>query len=225
MLNKMKFCLSIILGSLLTGCSLFSPIPAPQTNTFLLQPNNYYSYAKKNNTTPINLMVLDPTAPAWLNTTNMVYITQPSQVDYFSKNVWADTPAHMLQNNAVASLQQSGRFHAVVAEPFLGNYDKRLDLRILNFSQDFSQKPSQFRLQVLATLVEGQTQQVIASEMFSEIVPCQMDSPRGGVAAANVAVARLNNELLKFSLKCDETSAIPSPQVENVLKTGEGDLK
>lgn len=208
MQNKLIFSLLILLVSLLTGCSILSPVSAPQTNTYLLQFNNCYSLTKQNSSATTNLLVSDPTIPAWLNTTNMAYQLQTSQVNYFSKNVWADTPSHMLQNNIVASLEQSGHFHAVVAEPFSGSYDKRLDIRILNFSQDFTQKPSVFRLQILAILVNGQTQQVIASQIINEDVVSPSDSPIGGVAAANIAVARLNNALLMFTLRSPHP---PSP--------------
>lgn len=213
MQNKLGYCLLVMLGSILTGCSFLSPVSAPQTNSYLLQSYNLCPIFKQNTSATTNLLVSDPTLPAWLNTTNMAYQLQPSQVNYFSKNVWADTPSHMLQNNIVASLGQSGHFHAVIAEPFSGSYDKRLDMRILNFSQDFTQKPSQFRLQVLAILVSGQTQQVIASEIMNENVICQSDSPIGGVTAANIAVAKLNNALLLFALKSDTTATVPSPQV------------
>ncbi len=202
-MDNSKICILGIIGSLLTGCSFLSPVAAPQTNTYLVQSSGNYSVEQKSPASTVNLMVTEPTAPSWLNNTNMVYQMQPTQIDYFSKNAWADTPSHMLQNSVITNLQQSGHFHAVVAEPFSGNYDKRLDLRILNFSQDFSQNPSQFKLQVLAVLVNGQTQQVIASQMFNEIVPSQTGSPSGGVAAANIAVARLNHQLLLFASQKD----------------------
>ena len=76
----------------------------------------------------------------------MVHQQQPMQLNNFSKNQWADTPAHMLQPMVVQALTQSNHYQAVIPAPFVGLYDQRLDLNILDFEQDFTQLPSCFRL-------------------------------------------------------------------------------
>ena len=136
MINKIISSAVVMAMLFLSGCSLLSPVAVSQTNTYVLKVSNSIAPVTRGSSS-INLMVSEPTAPAWLNTSKMAYQTQPSQINYFSKNEWADTPTHMLQNSVVASLQQSGRFHAVLAAPFIGNYDRRLDLRIVDFYSGF----------------------------------------------------------------------------------------
>ena len=191
---KIKLIIAVIIFLTLSGCS---PVTVTQSNTFILKASSYNSPASRT-ASSINLLVSEPTAPEWLNTTNMVYQKYPSQLNYFSKNEWADTPAHLLQNSIVQGLQQSGQFHVVMSAPFVGNYDRRLDMRIFDFSQDFTQQPSQFHVKVLAIVVNGRTQQVVASKLISVDVPASMNSPAGGVQAANKAASQLNTILLKM---------------------------
>lgn len=190
----MKLIIAVFIFSILSGCS---PVTITQSNTYVLKTTSY-NWPALRTASSINLLVSEPTAPEWLSTTNMAYQILPSQLSYFSKNEWADTPAHLLQNTIVQGLQQSGQFNAVMSAPFVGNYDKRLDMRIFDFSQDFTQQPSQFHVKVLAILVSGHTEQVIASKLINVAVPAVTNSPAGGVQAANIAISQLNSILLKM---------------------------
>lgn len=192
----MRLILLILITLMIYGCS---PVAATQTNTYVLKTfSNGYSLVNKSSS--INLLVSEPTAPEWLATTNMAYQIHPSQLNYFSKNQWADTPAHLLQAAIVQGLQQSGQFHAVMTVPFAGNYDKRLDIRIFDFSQDFTAQPSCFHVKILAILVNGLSNKVVASKLIDVSVPSSQNSPAGGVQAANLAVTRLNSILLRMVL-------------------------
>ncbi len=194
-MKKMKFSVIILILLILSGCS---PVTVTQTNTYVLKTiaNNGAIYYQSSSS--INLLVNEPIAPEWLSSTNMAYQTHPLQLNYFSKNAWADTPAHLLQGAIVQCLQQSGRFHAVMSAPFLGNYDQRLDIRIYDFSQDFTQQPSQFHIKVLALLINAKTQRVMTSRIINVSAPALINSPAGGVKAANVAVAKLNDALINM---------------------------
>lgn len=181
---------------LLSGCAL-SPV-----NT---SSDNYQIHAIPSvvtqKTHPITLLVLSPETNAIYNTRQIAYTTRPYQVAYFAKNRWAETPAKMLEQNIVETLQKTHYFAAVISPPVIGRYDYVLSTKLIELNQDFMHKPSVVRLVVQAQLTQASTSRVIAVKQFTftQIAPC--DTPYGGVIAANRAVARLLQEIVWFTTR------------------------
>jgi ABC-type uncharacterized transport system auxiliary subunit len=166
-------CFSILV--LLSSCTLFTPVKTVRTTTYVLtdpvlSPNHSASHATK------SLLVAVPSAPRWLNSSDMAYQTSASKINYFAENEWIAPPALMLEPIIAHALQQSGLYHAVVQAPFGGNVSERLDVQILTMQQDFTENPS----------------------VFSYTIPTVTNNPEGGVQAANKGIEEWIPELIAF---------------------------
>lgn len=197
-MKHMKINVTLVLFAfLLTGCSVLQPINAPVNTTYLLNDptnsqNALVSHAKK------NLLVSIPTAPRWLNTSEMIYQTSASEINYFSQNEWAAPPSLMLEPIVAHALSQSGLYHVVVQAPFGGNADERLDVQILTMQQDFTQNPSVYTMVLQAQLINMKTGDIIRGRRFSYTIPTETNDPAGGVKAANKAIQEWIPQLIEF---------------------------
>ena len=111
-------------------------------------------------------------------------------MDYFALNQWAAKPSELLQPIVVQALESSRNFKSVVFAPYSGNYDRRLDIKILDFKQDFTQHPSRYVIQLQMQLISRDTQQIIISRNVQIEMPCPSDNPQGGVITANQIISQ-----------------------------------
>ncbi len=144
------------------------------------------------------LVVNPPHAAAGFDSRHMIYVRVAHQVEYFARNEWVDTPARMLAPLLVAALERRASFHAVVLTPGASAGDLGLDTQILRLQQDFRTSPSSVRFTLRAALVDRATRHVLGSREFDVSVATAGDDPRGGVAAANLAVQRALEQLAEF---------------------------
>ncbi|HEV2613892.1 MAG TPA: ABC-type transport auxiliary lipoprotein family protein [Gammaproteobacteria bacterium] len=185
---------------LLTGCSPFQPIAVSPKTTYLLNDptigqNDVMSHSKK------NLLVSIPSAPRWLNTSEMAYQTSSSEINYYAENEWAAPPALMLEPIIAHALSQSGLYGVVVQAPFGGNADRRLDVQIITMQQDFTKNPSVYNLVLQAQLINMVTGDIIRGQRFSYTIPTETNNPAGGVKAANKAIEEWIPQLIAFCRK------------------------
>lgn len=150
------------------------------------------------------LLVTRPQARADLDTPRMAYREQDYQLRYFARNRWADVPAQLLLPGLVEALEASGAFGAVVRVGSAAQPELRLDVELLDFSQDFRVTPSEFQLRLRVQLVDLQSRTVLASGILVQHRPATSDDPIGGVQAANAAWQALLPELVAF---CTEALA------------------
>src|SRR3990167_2910530 len=182
----------------LAGCSL-GPLHMEPETTYMIDTLPQHVTTRKPQ--GINILVMLPeTAPAY-NTTQMAYTIKPYQVAYFGKNRFAETHAQMLHPLIVQTLQKTNFFHAVIMLPTMGRYQFILNTRILQLQQNFTHRPPAVELIVLAQLSQVETNQVIATQLFSIHEPIIYRTPYGGVLAANHATEKLLRELALFCLK------------------------
>ncbi len=203
MWNKMRciqFFLLLFCVCLLSGCGLFSPVPQAPAKTYLLNdpilqsPENVRAANKSGKI----LLISEISSPSWLDTNQMAYQSDNNQVSYFALNKWAAPPADLLQPIIVHALSSSGVYKAVVAAPFNGNYDRRLDIQLLEMQQVFTGKSSYYMMTVRAQLIDKSSQKIVAVRRFELKIPSAQNNPEGGVAAANQAVKQWIAELVHF---------------------------
>jgi cholesterol transport system auxiliary component len=132
-------------------------------------------------------------------TASIAYVTQPYELDYFTKSRWADAPARMLAPLIARALDQSGAFRAVVYNPGAVAADLRLDTELVRLQQEFIDKPGRVRLTLRAQLVDLKERRVIAVREIEEIEPATADNAYAGVEAANRALQRALVRLVEFS--------------------------
>lgn len=186
--------LSIGLVSM-TGCS---PVKTLANNEYQLNSFSTKQFTSKPRT--VTLLVTAPEAVAGHQTEQMLYVKKPYQIEAFAKNVWVSPPADMLYPLLVQSLQRSGYFYAVASGLYNVEADYRLDTQLLNLEQNFLKKPSVMDVTVKIVLTRTADNKVIASRIISQQITCPMDTPYGGVIAANKATHQLTAAVTNFAI-------------------------
>jgi len=185
----------ILMGifALLTACS---PIKPSVSNQYKL--SNFSDKQMSNRASKHSILISQPEAVAGYQTEQMLYIKKPFELSSFAHNAWISAPANMLFPLMLQSIQRSGYFYAVASSPTSDQTDYRLDTQLIELQQDFLKIPSEIRLTVKVVLSHVSDNQVIASRVLIQHVLCPMDTPYGGVIAANQAAERFTAELTRF---------------------------
>jgi len=205
--NVFGFGIALLIGSSLTACVNLKPVKTPDTSTYTIDTA---VMPEKGIPSAYSILITTPKSGPGLTGNHIAYIQQPHEISYFSHNRWIDTPANMILPLMVQTLQNSNGFQAVVATPYSGETDLRLDTSILALQQEFTNKPSLVRLTVRAQLINLHTQRVMATQVFQVVQPATTDNPYGGVKAANKAVAKFLTALSQFCIT--NTRNMPLPE-------------
>src|ERR1700733_10452830 len=115
--NRMvKISLLLILGWLLSSCTLLTPAPAFDPTLYTLNPSSITGpqAIKGKSAGQLSILVLAPVANPEIDTNKMAYAKANHQIAYLSKNRWASSPAQMLLPLITQALRKSGHFFAVV---------------------------------------------------------------------------------------------------------------
>lgn len=159
-----------------------------------------YSDLQLNNklVNPVSILVNAPEAVAGYQTEQMLYLQEPYKINAFAHNAWIDPPADMLFPLILQSLQHSGYFYAVASTPSAEQTNYRLDTQLLALQQNFLTKPSSITLSAKVVLTQLKDNRVVASRVITKQIPCSLDTPYGGVLAANQASQQFTAELTQF---------------------------
>ncbi len=199
MMHRRGLTFTVLLAAVwLAGCSIL-PKPEPQTfERYVLEPR-IVPGAPTAAAGPV-LLVAVPQARSDLDTPRMAYRQQDFDIRYFARSRWADSPPQLLLSGLTAALEQSGRFAAVLRAGSPAAPDLRLDTELLDFSQDFRVRPSEFSLRLRVQLVDLADRRVVASRTFEARRAAPEESPYGGVQAANAAWQALLPELVDYCI-------------------------
>ena len=183
---------------LITGCTLFSPVE----NTMRVEVIDKLPLElPQRETHAATLLILPPNSNPVYDTIRIAYRTTPHRVDYFSRHEWGATPAQMLQPLLARTMESTGYFNAVVAPPYFGPYRYALRTEIVDLTQDFTSTPATLHLALRAQLVDGASNQIIASTGITLHEPMQQQTPYAGVVAANDATAQALRQIAGFILE------------------------
>jgi cholesterol transport system auxiliary component len=194
---------AIVALALVAGaCSVLPAPPAQERTIYLL--DTALPQAPAGPKRDLVLAVAPPRAWPGFDTAQMAFMRRPREIEYFSRNAWADAPSRMLAPVVARALAQDGRFAAVVPLPAQLAADLRLDTEIVRLLQDFGASPSRVELTMRAQLIDVQGRRVVAAREMTELEPAGTDDAAGGAAAADRALARMLRRLADF---CAEGSA------------------
>jgi cholesterol transport system auxiliary component len=181
-----KTTLNLLLMPMLVGlsaCSLLGPVKTPTINTYTLTP---HSGVIKEKAGQGILLITMPTATPGLDTSDMIYIQKPHQLNHFAHNQWVASPAKMLMPLLVQSAEKSSCFTAVVSPPFSNTSDFNLQTNVTAFQQEFMLKNSRVRLGLNVTLIDNASGK-IRQKWIEVSVPVSENTPYAGVKAMNEA--------------------------------------
>lgn len=185
-----------ILATALGGLVACSPIKPAISNQYKLSTfsNKQWSPRPGNE----SILITQPEAVTGYQTEQMLYVKKPYEISTFAHNAWIGAPADMLFPLILQSIQRSGYFYAVASSPTADQTDYRLDTQLIELQQNFLKKPVEIHLVAKVVLTHVSDNRTVASRVISERVPCPMESPYGGVLAANQAVERFTAEVTRF---------------------------
>lgn len=191
---------------LLAGCKLLEPVPVKESRNFTLrlQPMQQVTQAEQTHRT---LLLAAVTAAPAVASSQIAYTKgNQAQINYFAYNRWVDTPADMLQNVLTQAFAERGNFNAVVAAPFAGKADLRLNVHIQTFQQEFADNNAQStaHVELMAQLTDEKTQRIIASKRFSVQEAAAAATPEAGVNALNQAVTKLAGQLIAWTVQYNQ---------------------
>lgn len=198
----------VSLFAVLGGCtSSLLPKPPQQPSLYSLNdalndaPPAQAAALRPTTATRPTLIVNPPRAAAGFDTSHIVYLRTPNQIEYFAYSQWVDTPAQMLAPLIVRALERSGAFSAVLLAPTAAAGQLKLDTEVVRLQQEFGSTPSQARFTLRAVLLDNASRRVVAVREFDASVPAPSEDAPGGVSAANLAVQRVLGELSEFAAK------------------------
>jgi cholesterol transport system auxiliary component len=189
----------LLCALLLSGCTLMQVPHAESPHIYVLDTRAQVT------TDPIKrdlvLAVSMPRARPGFDTSQMVYVRQSHELEYFAVNRWADTPARMLAPLLQQTLEQTGAFRAVVPTPGTVPTNIRLDTELVRLQQDFGTTPSRIEITLRAQLIDVPNKRVIAAKVFNETENTPSEDAYGGVIAANRALQRVLGQVADFCVK------------------------
>lgn len=199
MKKHLTFLPILALCTVLAGCSALSPIAMAPTKTYTL--SKLVVAPSPNQQTNQTITVMPVTATRGFDSSAMIYENQPYLLTSFAQNAWIAPPANMLTTLMTAALQQSQSFKAVVMGPSISTSTYLAKITLLGLYQDFMINPSEVVLTLDTTLINGQTNVIIADKTFTTRVKTTANTPYGGVIAANDAVNILLNQITQFLIE------------------------
>jgi cholesterol transport system auxiliary component len=181
---------------LLTGCTLMQPPHVESPHIYVLDPQ--VPETTKHVKRDLVLAVSMPRARAGFDTSQMVYVRKPHELEYFAVNRWANTPTHMLAPLLLQTLEQTGAFRAVVAAGSAVPANIQLDTELIRLQQDFATSPSRIEITLRAQLIDVLNKRAIAVKLFNETEDAPSEDAYGGVTAANRALQGLLSQVADF---------------------------
>lgn len=173
----------------LAGCATVTRQAFPQRYT--LQVALPATRAKVAPSRAATLTIARVAAPAWLQGAGMHYRLQYRHTDVvaaYADSMWAAPPAQMLAWVLRTRLADSGAWRAVVGADAGATTTYRLQVRLDDFVQVFTQpQQSHGLLDATVTLIDGA--RVIAQTRIRLVAPAPSPDAAGGVAALNAAGA------------------------------------
>jgi cholesterol transport system auxiliary component len=194
----------------LGGCASLLPAREPEPTLHVLAPSPpAIADAGKRD---VVLEIALPRAAPGFDTSRIVYVQKPYELDYFARHRWAEAPARMLAPLLTQALERSGTFRAVVQAPTAVPADIRLATELLHLQQNFALRPSQAEVVLRVQLVDVRARRVLATRTFEDAEPAPTDDAYGGVTAANAALARVLAQVVEFCVAESAARVVPLPQ-------------
>lgn len=200
-----KWGMRIRLGGILVailvlgGCTLPQD-QSPPAQTYLLEVGTFAPTPARR-TTSKTLLVAVPKAAPGFDSNRIAYTRQPPKLDYYKDSAWADAPARMLSPILVRAFEATGAFKAVVSPPAPGLANLRVDVDVIRLQQEFMTQPSRVRLMTRIKVVDLKSGHVLGTQVFEAVEPAPGENANGAARAANAAVRKVVEQMVRFALR------------------------
>jgi cholesterol transport system auxiliary component len=183
----------------LAGCTLPQD-KSPPPQTYVLEVGTF-APPRVGRSSGKTLLVAAPRAAPGFDSNRIAYTREPLKLDYYSNNVWSDTPAKMLLPVLVRAFEGTGAFKAVVSPPAPTLANMRVDVDVIRLQQEFMTQPSRVRLTARIKVVDMKSGHVLGTQVFEAVEPAPSDNANGAARAANAAVQKVLDQMVRFALR------------------------
>jgi cholesterol transport system auxiliary component len=111
---------------------------------------------------------------------------------------WSNNIGQLLQGNFIQILQQSGLFKGVTSYTSVAQEDYRLESTVFDFSHRVRDGVSHAIIIVQFSLIDTDSGKMVKSKLFNYAVPTMTTDANGYVNATNIALSRLNRDLIAW---------------------------
>jgi cholesterol transport system auxiliary component len=177
---------AVATASLAACGSLFAPSP-PAPHFYTLDAAAPGALAPRVAASAPMMIVAVPRAEAGFDTDRIVYVLEEHRLQPYADNQWIDTPSKMLAPLISETMSRTGSFGAVLTAPSTvpGQWELQSDIVRLQLEV----AAARFRFTLRIVLIETRTRTVVLTREFDASAPVSGVSPAAAVAAANVVVA------------------------------------
>lgn len=179
-----------------SGC-VTPPAASEPARTYRLGIDQSFETRPSSPEAPI-LLVAMPQAEPGYDTTKMVYVKRPYEIEYYAVNQWAEQPTRMFGSLLIQCLGATGQWRAVVPWPSAIHGDVRLDSYGFAIQQEFTPDLSVVRVRVRTQLVDVKESKILETRSFERVEQAPTRDAYGGVVAANRAVAALLDDITSW---------------------------
>ncbi len=183
----------------LAGCTLPQD-KSPPPQTYVLEVGTFAPPLARRSSGK-TLLVAAPRAAPGFDSNRIAYTREPLKLDYYSNNVWSDTPAKMLLPVLVRAFEGTGAFKAVVSPPAPTLANMRVDVDVIRLQQEFMTQPSRVRLTARIKVVDMKSGHVLGTQVFEALEPAPREDAYGAAQAANAAVRKVLGDMIPFTLQ------------------------
>ncbi len=186
------------LALLVSGCggglSLGSKPPPPTYDLFAAQ-----SFPRRSGPPRGQLIVVEPTALAVLDTEKIVVRPSPDEVAQLGNAQWQDRLPKLLQARVVQSFENASRLRAVgkPGDKLVADFQLVIDVRAFEISATGSTAD----VVIAAKIVRERTGRVVAARIFRASVPSAGTEGPSAVAALNDAFANVAVQLVLWAAR------------------------
>lgn len=180
---------------LLGGCALITGGESPP-DTYDLPMT---SVGRARGVVPAQLTVRQPVALRSLDTDRILVRDGSGKLAYYPTAAWGDTLPKVVQARLVASLEEAGRFRAIITtgEGLSAEYGLAVEIRA--FEVRVQHGSARAVVDFYVKMVDERRNEVVASKQFSAEAPAVKDDAVSGVNALREAFQKVTSDVVRWA--------------------------
>ncbi len=180
---------------LLTGCATQK---LPPVTEYALAPKMMSSHQPEQ-TVPLTIKLSPIVASQVYMTPDFYYVDDSYQRNPYAYSRWIDAPVRMLRLVLQDGLEQSGLFEAVLPPSSILPADLQLETTLYDFSHHVGTgSSSEAVVRIRFYLVDVRKGKILGSRQFVSHTPSASKDAKSGVAAINISVSDILEELISW---------------------------
>jgi len=195
-LRAVAAAIAVAIAAAVAGCSSLLGGDAPAPTFFLWRDNGESKPAAQ--ASPRTLLVAPTTTATFFDTQQIAFSRAPGTRAYYQLASWTERPGKRFDVLLLERLHRRNAFARVAATTSGTRGDLVLSASMLDLYHDAARPPGVVRLDISVELSDRAARTLVARRLFAQEAPVAEETPAAAVAAFDVAVTRLLDELLPW---------------------------